>query len=86
MIIELVAKGMPIVVSSHSPYFVQALRYYASAKGIEKDVKYYMAEESKETGLSNVNEITNDLNRVFTRLAAPLRDIMNVDAVRNSMK
>ncbi len=86
LIIELVAKGIPIVVSSHSPYFVQALRYFASAKGIEKDVKYYMAEESNETKLSTVKEVTNDLNRVFTLLAAPLRDIMNVDAIRNKMK
>ena len=62
LIIELVAKGIPIVVSSHSPYFVQALRYFASAKGIEKDVKYYMAEESNETKLSTVKEVTNDLN------------------------
>lgn len=86
IIIELVAKGIPIVVSSHSPYFVQALRFFASAKGIEKDVKYYMAEESGESKLSTVKEVTGDLNRVFTLLAAPLRDIMNVDAVRNSMK
>lgn len=86
MIVELVAKGVPIVISSHSPYFVQALRYFASAKGIEKDVKYYMAEESDERMLATVKEVTDDLNRVFTRLAAPLRDIMNVDAVRNSMK
>ncbi len=51
LIVQLVAKGTPIVVSSHSPYFVQALRYFASAYGIEKDVKYYMAEESNETTL-----------------------------------
>ncbi|MDE7388263.1 MAG: ATP-binding protein, partial [Muribaculaceae bacterium] len=86
LIVELVARGIPIVVSSHSPYFVQALRYYASAKGIEKDVKYYMSEESENPECSVVKEVTNDLNRVFTRLAAPLREIMNVDAVRNSMK
>lgn len=86
LIIELVAKGIPIVVSSHSPYFVQALRYFASAKGIERDVKYYMAEEADETKLSTVREVTDDLNRVFSLLAAPLRDIMNVDAVRNKMK
>ncbi len=83
LIIELVAKGIPIVVSSHSPYFVQALRYFASAKGIEKDVKYYMAEESNETRLSTVKEVTNDLNRVFALLAAPLRDIMNCGVLKN---
>lgn len=86
IIVELAAKGIPIVVSSHSPYFVQALRYFAAARGIEKEVKYYMARSSEETGLCRVKDVTDDLNRVFTRLAAPLREIMNVDAVRNSLR
>ena len=84
-IIELVSKGIPIVVSSHSPYFIQGLRYFAAAKGVEKDVIYYMAEQ-REDGLSTFHNVTDDLNRVFTLLAAPLHEIMNVDAVRNSLK
>lgn len=85
-IVELVAKGIPIVVSSHSPYFIQGLRYFAAAKGIEKDVVYYMAEQNQDSRLSSFKDVTNDLNQVFTLLAAPLRDIMNVDAARNSLK
>lgn len=84
LIIELVAKGIPIIVSSHSPYFVQALRYFASAKGIERDVKYYMAEENNETMLSIFKDVTGDLNSVFSLLAAPLRNIMNVEQCVNS--
>lgn len=84
-IIELVAKGIPIVVSSHSPYFIQGLRYFSAARGVEKDVIYYMAEQGIE-GLSTFNDVTDDLNKVFTLLAAPLHEIMNVDAVRNSLK
>ena len=84
-IIDLVSKGIPIVVSSHSPYFIQGLRYYAAKKGIEKDVIYYMAER-KQNGFSNFDNVTNDLNKVFTLLAAPLHDIMNVDVVRNCKK
>ena len=84
-IIELVAKGVPIVVSSHSPYFIQGLRYYAAKLGVEKDVTYYMAENNEE-GLSVFENVTEDLNKVFTLLAAPLNKIMNVDAVRNSTK
>ena len=57
--------GIPIDVSSHSPYFVQGLRYFASAKGIEKDVKYYTAIESEETGFVKFKETTHDLNSVF---------------------
>lgn len=82
-IIELVAKGIPIVVSSHSPYFIQGLRYYAAKKGVEKDVIYYMAEQN-EDGLSTFSNVTDDLNKVFALLAAPLHEIMNVDAVRKN--
>ena len=85
LIIELVAMGIPIVISSHSPYFVQGLRYFAAAKGIERDVKYYMAEESDKS-LIRFKEAKEDLNSVFTLLAAPLRNIMNVDAIRGKLK
>lgn len=86
LIIELVAAGIPVVISSHSPYFVQGLRYFASAKGIEKDVRYYMSESAPSSVRPVFHEVTDDLNRVFSLLASPLRDIMNVDAVRNSLK
>ncbi len=86
LIIELVAKGIPVVVSSHSPYFIQGLRYFAAAKDVEKEVKYYMARKNNQNGLSVFDDVTSDLNRVFTLLAAPLNDIMNVDAARNSLK
>ena len=45
-----------------------------------------MAEQNPETNLSTFNDVTNDLNKVFTLLAAPLREIMNVDAARNTLK
>ena len=82
LIIELVAKGVPIVVSTHSPYFIQALRYYAAAKSIEQEVTYYMAETCSDTTLSNFQDVTHDLNKVFTLLAAPLQKIMNIDTIR----
>lgn len=47
---------------------------------------YYMAEQNQDSRLSSFKDVTNDLNQVFTLLAAPLRDIMNVDAARNSLK
>ena len=82
LIVELVAEGIPIVLSTHSPYFVQAIRYFAAQKNIEKDVRYYMADEADESGLTDIREVTQDLNEVFKLLATPLHKIMNVDAVR----
>ena len=42
---------------------------------------YYFAEEV-ENGLSTLQEVTHDLNRVFTKLSRPLTEVMNVDKVR----
>lgn len=81
VILQLVAQGVPIVISTHSPYFIQAVRYYASMYGIENSVNYYFAEEG-EDDLSTLQEVTHDLNKVFMKLSRPLSDVMNVDKVR----
>lgn len=80
--VEMVANGIPVVISSHSPYFIQGLRYYAALRGVEGDVRYYMASNSADNLTSRFREVTGDLNGVFTRLAAPLREVMNVDEAR----
>lgn len=82
VLVDMVKQGIPIVISTHSPYFVQGIRYYSAKEGIESFVNYYLAEQDEESGLSEINEVTHDLNKVFTKLAAPLNDIMNVDAAR----
>lgn len=81
VILQLVSQGVPIVISTHSPYFIQAVRYYASKYGVENSVNYYFAEEGKD-GLSTLQEVTRDLNKVFTKLSRPLTEVMNVDKVR----
>lgn len=81
VILQLVSQGIPIVISTHSPYFLQAIRYYASKYGVESNVDYYFAEEG-EDDLSTLQEVTNDLNKVFAKLSRPLTEVMNVDKVR----
>lgn len=78
LLVNLAKAGIPIVVSSHSPYFIQGIRYFSRKEQIDKYVNYYLAEET-EDGLADINEVTNDLNRVFTKLAEPLNEIMNLE-------
>jgi predicted ATPase len=86
LLVDLVAVGIPIIVSTHSPYFLQGLRYFAAMRGIEREVRYYMAETNPTSGRSLFKEVTDDLNRVFALLAGPLHEIMNVDAVRRKRR
>ncbi len=80
-LVKLAQMGIPVVISTHSPYFVQGIRYFAVKHDMEKYTNYYLAEE-QENRLSVVRDVTHDLNRVFSQLAEPLTEIMNVDQLR----
>ena len=85
VIVQIVNSGIPVMISTHSPYFLQAVRYYSAMYNIEKYVNYYMAECGNDD-MVTMKEVTNDLNQVFLTLAEPLNKIMNVDEVRGRMK
>ena len=77
LMIEMSKAGIPILITSHSPYFIQSIRYFARKHELEKYVSYYLAEE-QENGLSKIEEVTDDLNRVFYTLAQPMNEIINL--------
>lgn len=78
LMVRLSKAGVPIVVSSHSPYFIQAIRYSASKHGIEKYVNYYLTEDNSVFNGVTLDDVTDDLNRLFVKLAEPLNRIMNI--------
>lgn len=81
ILVKLAKMGIPVVISTHSPYFVQGIRYFSAKHTLEKYTNYYLAEE-QENFLSVFKDVTDDLNKVFSKLAEPLNEIMNVDKVR----
>lgn len=83
VLVKMAHNGIPIVVSTHSPYFTQGIRYFSAKYDLELYTNYYLAEEG-EDGLSELKDVTSDLNQIFSKLAAPLRDIMNVDEIRQN--
>lgn len=85
VLVKLAKMGIPVVISTHSPYFVQGVRYFAVKHDIENYTNFYLAEEQSNR-LSVLNDVTHDLNRVFSKLAEPLQEIMNVDQLRREKK
>ncbi len=76
MLVLLAKQGIPVVVSTHSPYFVQSIRYFSAKHSLEKFTDYYLTELND--GIFKVLHVNDDLNQIFTKLAEPLREIMNV--------
>lgn len=83
VMIQLTKAGYPILITTHSPYFLQALRYFAAMYDVEKFVDYYLAEPAKDNAATCVvREVTDTLNDVFITLAEPLNRVLNVDQAR----
>lgn len=77
VLVELAKAGIPILISSHSPYFIQAVRYFADKLSINDFVNYYLAEETEDE-LCVLEDVTDDLNRIFLKLAQPMNEIVNL--------
>lgn len=78
LLVMLSKAGVPIVVSTHSPYFLQAIRYYAKQEDLDTNKLNYYYLNEKEKNLSEVVNVNDDLDKVFSILAAPLNKIINI--------
>ena len=81
LLVQLSKMGIPVVVSTHSPYFVQGVRFFAAQLDLEPFVNYYLAEDGDDC-LAVLRNVTDDLNSIFIKLSKPLNEIMNVDLAR----
>ena len=75
LIVSLVAKGASIMLTSHSPYMIEALYYYAKQHLDENKVAFYYTEQ---TNIENYTEIkgTTDLSVIFDKLSKPLEKLV----------
>ncbi len=78
--VNLAKSGQPILITTHSPYFLQAVKYHSAKEKFEKYVNYYIPTD-KGNNLVELEEISNDLNRAFELLAEPMNKIMEIDTM-----
>jgi len=69
IIVELVEKGVKIVVNSHSPYMLEALEVYSLKQKINSN--FYLAEKKDE--YSMITDVTNDLEPIYFKLAEQIQ-------------
>ena len=73
VLVELVSQGVYIIVSSHSPYMIEALERYSALKGLEESCSFYLADNNKVENKSQLPEI-------FALLSEPFDEFRQLDA------
>lgn len=80
----MVREGYYVLLTSHSPFFLQALKLYADKYGVlENKTHFYLAEKINDgSNYSTIKDVTGNTEEIFANLAAPL-DSLFMEAWNN---
>ena len=75
ILIKLVENGVKVLVTSHSPYLIEAINKYSKKSKIEKDVKFYLSDLKKNGNVLIVDK-TDAKNEIFDKLSKPFEKLI----------
>ena len=75
ILIRLVENGVKVLVTSHSPYLIEAINKYSKKSKIKQDVKFYLSELGN-TGKVLIVDKTNDKDEIFDKLSKPFERLI----------
>jgi len=69
--------NLTILITTHSPYFLNALEIYGNKHNIkEKKMNFYLAENSEDT--SSIQDVKNNLSIIYKQLAMPFQKLEDI--------
>jgi AAA15 family ATPase/GTPase len=68
--------NLTILLTTHSPYFLEAIEVYGKKHGISDRCNYYLAETKGDT--ANVRDVGGNIGEIYNQLAAPFRKLENM--------
>lgn len=66
---------LTILVTTHSPYFLEALEVYTKKHGIANKTRIYLAENDNNN--FDINEVTQNTESIYKHMAAPFQTLEN---------
>ena len=77
IIVELVKNGMKIVINSHSPYIIEALKRYSDKENLQDKTNFYLAEKGYIEDKNKLQEIYEKLSEPYDEFDRMDSDILN---------
>jgi len=75
VITSLVTEDIKVLVNSHSPYMIEALELYSK----NVNTNFYLANKVNEYSI--IENVTNNLERIYKKLAEPINSLEELDDV-----
>ncbi len=64
-----------VLLTTHSPYFLEAIEVYSKKYGINDKCKYYLAES--KGNISHLEDVTDNTEKIYQKLAYPFQILEN---------
>jgi predicted ATPase len=78
LLVWLATQGIPIIVSTHSSYVLQAIRRYAPKYGAEDLIRYYIGEEKEDGSGTIFSDVTDNAAEVFRKNSEAMQKLLFV--------
>jgi len=75
VLVSLVKRGVRVLVTSHSPYLIEALSKYSQEGGLTEKTRFYLAEKA-ENGNATIKDKTKDKDEIFEKLSKPFERLI----------
>jgi predicted ATPase len=75
LLIELVKNDFNILLTSHSPYMIQALRVLSEKEEVNERTAFYLAEKNSKNRVE-FEDVSKDIKKLFKKLAEPLNQLL----------
>ncbi|WP_288693621.1 AAA family ATPase [uncultured Brachyspira sp.] len=68
---------LTITITTHSPYFLEAINGYSKQHKIHNKVNFYFAEADDNNNVT-INNVNDNINLIFKKMADPLKKLRNM--------
>ena len=65
-----------ILITTHSPYFLEAIEVFSERHNVNDHCKYYMAET--EGDAASIIDATGNIEKIYSKLARPFQELENL--------
>ena len=69
---------IPMVLTSHSPYFIEALESYSKKYKYESSTNFYFAEKNEGGSSSKITDVNNNLSQIYSSISEASYKLRNI--------